>query len=421
MCRIQPIAPVHNVVYEVPYPNDMMAGSPGICALNNGRLVVTNDISGEGVKQIPGIKTNIRYGAPVYGKVHVSDDRSDTWRWVTDFPFMHARPFTAGKSLYVLGQAMDLMIIRSDDGGETWTDVCRLTEGEDWHQAPCNYLYANGCIYIVMEHRPPHDCKAWGVSVIAPVLMRGRLDADLTKRENWTFASEMVFRDTVDLSQTDYFGIPFYTVPRSEDADIGGGRRCAPFGWLETNVVQITDPDHIWYDPDGHTFHMLSRAHTGRTNYGCLLKAVENPDGSITTMLETAPSGRHWVYLPIPGGQMKFHILHDDVSGYYWLLSTQSTDSMVIPEKMPKDRYGLPDNERRRLQLHFSKNCVDWCFAGLVDMGDIEKASRHYASMCIMDKDLFIVSRSGDERAQSPHNGNLITLHVVKDFRNLIY
>jgi photosystem II stability/assembly factor-like uncharacterized protein len=42
-------------------------------------------------------------------------------RTAFDFPFMHARPFAAGESLYVLGHAGDLMIIRSDDGGETWS------------------------------------------------------------------------------------------------------------------------------------------------------------------------------------------------------------------------------------------------------------------------------------------------------------
>jgi len=32
-----------------------------------------------------------------------------------------------------------------------------------------------------------------------------------------------------------------------------------------------------------------------------------------------------------------------------------------------------------------------------------------------------IVSRSGDEQAQSSHNGNLFTFHRVKNFRSLVY
>ena len=94
---------------------------------------------------------------------------------------------------------------------------------------------------------------------------------------------------------------------------------------------------------------------------------------------------------------------------------------MTRADRLPADRYNLPNNERRRLQLHFSRNCVDWCFAGLVAAGSVERASRHYASMAIDSDDLQVVSRSGDERAKSAHDGNLVTLHTVRDFRALVY
>ncbi len=35
--------------------------------------------------------------------------------------------------------------------------------------------------------------------------------------------------------------------------------------------------------------------------------------------------------------------------------------------------------------------------------------------------DLVILSRSGDERAKSAHDGNLITFHRVRDFRGLAH
>ena len=59
--------------------------------------------------------------------------------------------------------------------------------------------------------------------------------------------------------------------------------------------------------------------------------------------------------------------------------------------------------------------------AGLVATGPVEKASRHYASMAIDGDDLVILSRSGDERAKSAHDGNLITFHRVNNFRELVY
>ena len=71
--------------------------------------------------------------------------------------------------------------------------------------------------------------------------------------------------------------------------------------------------------------------------------------------------------------------------------------------------------------LHFSKNMVDWCFAGVVAQTDSPKQARHYACMDIDGDDLVILSRSGDARAKSAHDGNLITFHRVRDFRELIY
>jgi hypothetical protein len=41
--------------------------------------------------------------------------------------------------------------------------------------------------------------------------------------------------------------------------------------------------------------------------------------------------------------------------------------------------------------------------------------------MAFDGEDLRILARSGDHRAKSSHDGNLITLHTVRGFRNLAY
>ncbi|MCC6488016.1 MAG: hypothetical protein IT364_11000 [Candidatus Hydrogenedentes bacterium] len=193
-------------------------------------------------------------------------------------------------------------------------------------------------------------------------------------------------------------------------------------GWLETNVVQFTDPNHLWFDPNGRTFHLWMRAHTGSTNYAAILKAVESEDAkSITVSVEKAPSGDPIVFVPCPGGHMKFHLLYDEPSQRFWMLTTQPTDSMTRPDRLPADRFNLPSNERQRLVLYFSRNCMDWCFAGRVDDTGTYGQSRHYASMVIRGDDLCVLSRSGDERAKSAHDTNLITFHTVRGFRGLVY
>lgn len=418
--RIQPLANEYVIVYESPHPATVYCYSPGIARCPTGRLVATLDLGGPGVRGLNGPKG--QHGGPVQGKVFTSDDRGRTWVHRADFPYMHARPFVAGGSLYVIGHCGDLMIMRSDDWGRTWTDPAPLTSGQTWHQAPCNVWYANGKIYLVMERQTDPSFRGWAVQVLAPVVMAADVGDDLTRREAWTFSNELSFRDVLEkYGPPNLLGVPFFDVGNTAPDNPGDKRTMNPIGWLETNIVQFTDSDHVWYDPTGRTFHLFARAHTGTTNLACLAKAVEHEDGRIEVTVERAPSGQVMLYVPMPGGQMKFHILYDPVAKLFWLLSSQSTDSMTRPDRLAPDRFNLPNNERHRLALHFSRNCIDWCFAGIVAIGGTARQSRHYASMVIDGDDLHILSRSGDARAKNAHDGDLITFHTIRHFRELVY
>ena len=411
----------HVTVYESPDPTNVYAYSPGITRLPSGRLVATMDQGGKGVKELPGA---VREGSSDVwrGKVYTSDDRGHTWTHRTDTPMVHARPFVAGESLYVLGHSGKLCIVRSDDGGETWGDPSWLSDSGGWHQAPSNVAYARGRIYLVMEHNTKPSFKGWPVSVLAPVVMAATVTADLTKREAWTFSNELSFHDAVEQAGVPHLvGVPFHSPGLTAPDSTGDKRSMALPGWLETNIVQFVDPNHVWNDPSGRTFHLWMRAHTGSVNLACIAKAVEAEDGSITVSLEQAPSGETMLYVPCPGGQMKFHILYDDEMQLFWLLSSQSTDSMTQPSRLPATRYNLPNNERHRLVLHFSRNCVDWCFAARVADSGSPNQGRHYASMVIDGDDLHVLSRSGDARAKNAHDGNLITFHTVRGLRRLVY
>jgi hypothetical protein len=397
----------------------LMSFSPGICIAPDKSIIVTTGARGDPKKmESYQVKAELTTGS-IQGRIFKSVDGGKTFDRVGEFPFMHARPFKCGERIYILGHCRDLMIIASDDNGDTWSEPAYLTEGGDWHQAPCNVHYQNGFIYIVMEKSSKREINGWKVNNKAPVLMRGRIGDNLLKSENWTFASELYFDEAIKKEKLEYHGIPFFWTTPSTYVEVAPGRYCAEIGWLETNIVKFNNPDHYLYDKD--TLHLFMRAHTGMTNYAAIAKVVENGDGTMTTKLEKAPSGKFLTYIPLPGGQMKFHIIYDDESTLYWLLSTQSTDSMTRVEKLPEDRYNLPDNERRRLVLHFSKNCFDWCFAGVISIGEEEKMSRHYAAMAVLDDDLLIVSRSGDENTKSAHDTNFVSFHKINDFRRLTY
>jgi hypothetical protein len=399
------------ILFESLEPGRIFCYSPGLAALQEGRIIATFEIAAALDKQ----KSSFRSSSMVY----FSDDNGLSWEKCAEFDMEMPRPFVSGNDLYLIGHKGDLNIARSDDGGRSWTELSPLTNGEKWHQSSCNFVSDGKHVRMALEKHIYFDVAGWPVSALSPVLLKGKIGADLLKRENWTFSEEKAFRDLIDSRDLDYFGIPFYSTPEKESAYPFPGRECAPMGWLEGNVVKISDPDHYWHDDSSH--HIFLRAHTGSSGYAAVIKAVEKADGTIRLEMQKAPSGKNTLFVPCPGGHLKFHIIKDPETKLFWLLSSQSTDSMTRAESLPEDRYNLPNNERNRLQLHFSTNCVDWLYAGLVAAGKTSRESRNYASMVINGNDLHVLSRSGNSYAESAHNGNLITHHIVKDFRDYAY
>lgn len=90
-------------------------------------------------------------------------------------------------------------------------------------------------------------------------------------------------------------------------------------------------------------------------------------------------------------------------------------------ERVSEFRYGLPNNERNRLVLYFSKNCVDWIFAGVISIGQKEQHARNYPSMIIDGNNLIIVSRAGNDQAKDCQYNNAIMMHQINNFRELVY
>jgi hypothetical protein len=265
--------------------------------------------------------------------------------------------------------------------------------------------------------------EVWPVFSIAPVVMSAKVDDDLTQKESWTFSNEVSYVDMMrQVGQVSGMGIPFYNAgPVLPDKPIRQSRPMAPLGWLESHIVHFPDPDHLWHDPSAKTMYLWLRAHTGMTNYACIARVHEDESGALTVEAATAPSGKKILYVPCPGGHLKFHILYDVESKLYWLASNQSTDSMTRPDRLGNDRYGLPDNERHRLALYFSKNCIDWRFAGMIDASDDPRQARSYPALAFDGDDLLVFARSGDEQAKNAHDGNMLTLHRVNNFRGLVY
>ncbi|RWD39501.1 MAG: exo-alpha-sialidase [Mesorhizobium sp.] len=410
------------IVYRSERPQDIYCYTPGIVVTVSRRVIATFDLGGDGVRDLPGRKGS-RAGGTRFGmgKVYVSGDGGRSWTERCMFPFWHARPFIAGGRLYILGHAGDLMIIASDDEGETWSAPVALTSNMKWHGSSCNVHYADRYVYLALDERRDLAIAGWNTAGLAPRVLRARIDHNLLDPKSWTISESFAFNEIVSSSDFDFFGVPFYSTPVRAPVELGSGRLCAPMGWLEPNIVRFHDPAHLWHDFAGRTLHLFLRTNTGGTGYAAVAKVIEQADGRLTTTLETMPSGKRAFFIPFPGGHLKFFMLYDDKTRLYWLLSSQATDSMVRLTHMSQARYNLPNNERHRLQLHFSRNCIDWCFAGLVAAGQTERHARNYASMAVDGDDLLVLCRSGDDQGRDPQYTNLITFHRIKDFRNLVY
>ncbi|OGV62696.1 MAG: hypothetical protein A3K19_13610 [Lentisphaerae bacterium RIFOXYB12_FULL_65_16] len=393
--------PVHQVAY-----------CPGLERLASGRLVgtlLTHDTrekSGSGRDWVVGVYT--------------SDDAGASWEHRKDLPMVDGQPFTAGDAVYVIGGREDLMISRSDDQGSTWSDLVPLGTGRLWYSFPGMPVRANGRIYIEKECRAEPVLHGFPVWILAPVVMSAPLDADLTRPAAWTFSNVLSFADVLARHGGPHLcGVPFYAPGVLLEQPVR--RAMGKIGWGEGNLVQIHDPSHVWHDPTGRTFHIFLRAESGTAGFGCLAKAVESDDGRITVDLERAPSGAPTLFIPLPGGQGAFNIFYDDVSRLHWLISSASIDSMRRVETLDPWHYGMPYNERKRIALYFSRNCMDWCFAGLVADAVGTKRSHFHCSTVIDGEDLIMLMRTADAAAVNEHNSNTITFHRIREFRKLAY
>ncbi|MGE4565727.1 MAG: sialidase family protein [Victivallaceae bacterium] len=412
---MHPIAD-EKVLFRSPDPKKIFAYTPWLCRVDAERLAASFDLSGPGIDEVTGPKSKVGDNAKGNQcRVMLSDDRGESWRETGRLPMLHARLFSAGDTLYLLGHGGKMLISRSTDRGESWSEPAVLDDRHHWHQSGCAIDYRHGRIYLVME-RVVEGAPWPGVR---PVLMSADVTTDLCCRENWRFSNEL------DIFELDKFpnllGMPFFPNGFHRPDAPKDKRYSGLPGFLETNVVRLYDPNHLFFDPKDRTVLLVMRLNSNQSNLAAVARGVEKADGSLELSLLETPAGGPLLYTPMPGGQMKFHIVYDKVSRCYWSALTQTTDSYSRVDRLPESRFNLPYNQRNRLALYFSHNCFDWCFAGMIAHGRMDICSRHYASLLVDGDNLLVFSRSGDEEASSAHNGNILTLHRIGDFRRLIY
>lgn len=376
------------VIASSPAPDSVFLYTPAIAEGLDGRFVVAVDYGGPGTGILDGPRSDFGdYPAGNQIRVYLSDDKGRTWRETASrIPMMHEILFKAGDRLYMIGHSGRLLITRSDDNGETWSEPAVLCPEPRWHQSCTAVDVYDGKVTLVYE-KWVADGHPW--PGVGPVLMRADEQADLTQASNWKFSD--LYDPDADMDAARPSGIP-----------VVGGKAA---GILETNVVRIYNPSHPFYDATGKSVVLLSRASTGFPDIGVMLRGYEREDGSLAVGRCHLDNG-DVLFVHIPGANLKFHLVYDPKSELYWLLHSQIDGRM---------------NARRRLALSYSPDLLHWTFAGLVAVGPTDRSARHYATMIVNGDDLCIVSRSGDEQARNAHDGNIVTFHRVRNFRDLVY
>ncbi|MHC4623998.1 MAG: sialidase family protein [Planctomycetota bacterium] len=342
------------VINYSPSESGIYLGCPGIAVLPDGRYVASHSFYG------PASKRNRM-------AVFRSGDSGKSWRHLTDLVgqwwstlFMHR-----GR-LYFIGVNKsygDIVIRRSTDGGETWTEPKSKTSGlllkGNYHCAPVPVVVHKGRIWRAFEE------KGWKAFV-----MSAPAEADLLNADNWAASNRLpVDKDKV-------------------------GKK-----WLEGNVVV--------------------------TRRGGLVNILRTqPHPARAAMLDISPDGRKISFdakdgiINFPGANKKFTIRYDKVTGKYWSLVNIVTDPGPLE---------LDANEHRNtLALTCSKDLKNWevryiplsFMKGEHLTHKNNKFGWQYIDWLIEGDDIIFVSRTawGWDTPRS-HDANYFTFHRIPNFR----
>ena len=392
-------------VFTTDDPHHLQPMSPYVTTLSNGRIIACFDLVGDRVSNRIPIGYEENPGWIGYRTMAAySDDGGETWTYSLERLGLFPRAFQDGEKVYYIyrNDATKLTVAVSDDYGTTWSEGFVIDE-RGWHSAPTSVIVQGDYLYMTME-----------VSVngsLAPILIRGKRGADLTKKENWSFSEPLSLMQIIEdarRSDLDYTGIQ-------------RNNNTADARWLEGNVFQIYDESHPWYDPTMKTFYIYSRQQSGRAGYAGLIKVTENADGTMTPSVMQSQAGKDQVYVPMPGGNDKFSIIYDETSKLYWLASNFNDHSIIEQIYTDGDMQANPAHQRDRLALWFSKDAMNWEFAGMITEGDTMRESRAYPHICVDGNDLLVVTRCGTEESSSNHDNNILSFHRIKGFRDLAY
>jgi len=350
------------VIAHSPQHTQSYIGCPSIVVLPDGRYVASHSFFGAGVGR---------------GNTFVfrSEDKGRTWSRLAELERQHfSSLFVHRGALYLMGtgNVQQVVIRRSDDDGQTWTQprdgqTGILLPEKAYHSAPVPAVLHKGRLWRAMEDSQAG--RGWPRQFRA-FMMSAAEDANLLQASSWTCSSRVESRDT--------------WLDREFE------------GWLEGNAV-VT--------PDGGLVNIL-RAHTWLGGTAAVIRV--SPDG------KTATFDPQTGFIEFPGGATKFTIRFDPASRLYWSLTNPVNEDT---------RHGRSASSvRNTLALISSPDLTRWTVRRVVlQHPDPVNHAFQYVDWQFDGEDIVAVSRTayddGLAGAHNFHDANYFTFHRVKDFR----
>lgn len=373
-----PLAQEHVVVLHNPDPEYYVEG-PGLARMEDGALVAV-------VPVVPREQWSKERRA-TRSVTHIlrSQDGGRTWARQSELPYYSAVPWTRKGSLYLFcnkggveWRNDDVVLLRSDDSGKTWSEPVTLFQGHYWN-----------CHTGMVQHA---DRLYWATDDLAlgsrrgPCLIAGDLSGDIMNPASWRISKPVPFPGAPK-----EFWHPKYASSSDQ--------------YLEPNVIEVN----------------------GRLRVLATVKFKRQTSASLSAVFDARDQGgaldlKFVQYNAMPGGQLKFCVVRDEPSKLFWATSNLAADSQdamgwqAAAEKAGRFRAGAGD--RRFLMLHYSVDGLNWFPAGCVARAEKMSQSFMYARPVVDGDDLAIIVRSS-QNGPHQHDADTATFHRVKNFRQL--
>lgn len=380
--QVKPLAQDYTIVFHNPNPEFYVEG-PGLVKLDDGALLAV-------VPVVPRVDwSEARRATQSVTHILRSTDGGGSWQAASQLPYYSAAPWIHDGALYLFANKGgtksrndDLLLLRSVDGGRTWSAPVTLFQGHFWN-----------CHTGMVQRK---DRLYWATDDLSlgrnrgPRLIAGDLTGDPMEPKAWRLSDP----------------VPFPGVP---DALTNPKFAELPSQYLEPNVIEV----------QGH-LRVLATVKPKRQSTAGLCAVLDVEDSGPQLGLKFTQ------FHPMPGGQLKFCIIRDEVSQMFWATANLVVDSQGVfdwwtaGEEKGKVAFasGLGGNDRRLLMLQYSLDGLNWFQAGCVAQAAKVSQSFMYARPVVDGDDLAIIARSSIN-APNQHDADHATFHRVRDFRKL--